>query len=103
MTEQERSQAVAAVGMHEHQAREARAAVDRVQAKVDKFEEHLKGARGDLRRARQTADDEEKALAEARKLADQVLAEGPVTIRGEKVNAYAGVAEASAEGKGGNS
>jgi chromosome segregation ATPase len=103
MTEQERREAVAAVAVHERQVKAAQVKVDGAQAKVDKFEDHLKAIKDDLKRAKQELADEEKQLVEVKKRADEVLAEGPVTITGVEVRAYAGVAQASVEGKGGNS
>jgi chromosome segregation ATPase len=103
MTEQERREAVAAVAVHERQVEAAQVKVDGAQAKVDKFEDHLKAIRDDLKRAKHELADEEKQLVEVKKRADEVLAEGPVTITGVEVRAYAGVAQASVEGKGGNS
>lgn len=102
MTEQERAEAVAAVPVHERQVAASKARIDGAQRKVDKFEEHLKAARGSLREARVELTEEERQLDEVRKRADAVLTDGPVTIRGEQVHAYAGVASASAAGKGGD-
>jgi septal ring factor EnvC (AmiA/AmiB activator) len=103
MSEQERREAVAAVPVHEHLVRYVKSKVDGAQDKVSKFEAHLSSLRDDLKRAKEELRDEEAALDEARRKAEAVLAEGPVSIRGQEVRALAGVAGAAIEGKGGNS
>lgn len=102
MTEQERAEAVAAVPVHERQVAAAREKADKAQAKVDKFKDHLEALREDVKRAKDELRTEQADLDKVRQRADEVLADGPVTIRGEEVHAYAGVASADAAGKGGD-
>ena len=102
LSEQERREAVAAVPVHQHLVNCAKEKLDGAQEKQTKFEEHLASLKNDVKRAREELSAEEKALDEARKRAESVLADGPVTIRGREVRALAGVAGAAVEGKGGN-
>ena len=101
MNEQERREAVAAVPVHERQVEAARIKLDKAKGKLDKFEDHLKALRDDVKRAKTELADEEEQLGKVREHADKVLAEGPVIISGQEVRGYAGVAQASAQGKGG--
>jgi chromosome segregation ATPase len=102
MTEQERREAVAAVPVHERQVEAAQERVDGAAAKVEKFAGHLDTAKTDLRLAEENLAAEQAELEEVKTRADAVLAEGPVSISGIEVAAYAGVASAAAAGKGGN-
>jgi hypothetical protein len=100
VTEQERTQAVAAVDLHDHQAEQARLAAERAADKVAKLRSHLDTAEADAERLRAVADEEAATARSARELAEQVLADGPVFITGVEVRALAGVAVVASEGKG---
>jgi len=102
VTEQERAQAVAAVGMHEHQTAAAEDKVAKAEDKVAKYREHLSAAEQDLERAKQEADEERAELDRVRAVAERVLEDGPVSIGGQEVKAIAGVAGVAIEGKGRN-
>lgn len=103
LSEQERREAVAAVPVHEHIVACAQRKVDGAQDKLVKFEDHLKSLKDDVKRAKEELRDEQSALEAARRKAEEVLADGPVSIRGQEVRALAGVAGAVVEGKDGNS
>lgn len=103
LSEQERREAVAAVPMCEHAVACAKAKVDGAQAKLAKYAAHATALEDDVRRAKVELAAEEKALDTARQVAQEVLADGPVSIRGQEVRALSGVAGAAAESKDGNS
>lgn len=102
MTEQERREAVAAVAVHERQWGAAQAKVDGAADKVDKFEDHLKALKDDLKAAKKELAEEETELGKVRQHAEDILQEGPVTLGGHEVSAFAGVATARVAGKGGD-
>lgn len=102
MTEQERREAVAAVAVHERQVEAAQAKVDGAADKIDKFKTHLKTLENDLRAAKKELAEEEAELGKVRKRAEGVLTDGPVTLGGHEVQAFAGVAQVDVAGKGGD-
>lgn len=90
--EQKRREDVAAVDYH---VRAVAAAQDRVNGaadKIERFEQHVKNLKGDLKAAKENLADEEETLNKARKTAERVLQDGPVTISGEMVHALADTA-----------
>lgn len=93
--EQERREAVAAVEVHERQVTAARARVDGAHAKREKFAQHLAAIDDEIQTANSELDREIAELEKIKALAEKVLAEGPVSISGEVVEALAGTATAT--------
>jgi hypothetical protein len=93
--EQARREAVAAVPVYEHQAEAAQRALDGVDVGVAKFRKLVEHAEAQRKPAQQALAAAQAELEEARKLAGEVLAAGPVSMpSGEVVYALAGVASA---------
>jgi peptidoglycan hydrolase CwlO-like protein len=87
--EQRRREDVAAVDYHVRAVEAAQERVNGAADKIEKFEQHVKSLKDDLKAAKANLAAEEETLTKVRKRAEQVLAEGPVTISGEMVYAVA--------------
>lgn len=92
--EQKRREDVAAVDLHVREVAAAQERVNGAADKVEKFTDHLKNLREDLRAAKANLAAEEETLTKVRRRAADVLAEGPVSISGEMVYAVAETAHA---------
>ena len=92
--EQKRREDVAAVDYHARERLAAQARVDGAQDKVSKFEDHVKNLKDDLKAAKAHLAAMQEVHDKARKRADEVLADGPVSIGGEMVYATAQTAHA---------
>lgn len=101
MTDQECAQAVAAVAVHERQVHAAKAKVTGAKRKMAKFAGHVDSLREDVVRAEGELNIEQATLEQVRARALEVLDQGPVTIRGEQIQALAGTAGSAVEGRGG--
>lgn len=90
--EQERRRIVAAVPVLEHQAEAAQRALDGVDETIAKFEGLVKYAKAQRGPAKDALRDAQTELEEARRRANEVLAEGPVTLSTGVVHAQADAA-----------